>query len=228
MRRLKRYAQRGPARNIWRAINQLSDIVTANELRPSNTISVDRTTAGTIAKVRRQLKAAEVDEHNVKLFSISSIQATYLTCDELDVAGLSGGSGIANPLTNVSVLRPYWLGLVADSDTVSFSSDGQDREIREQHSYGGELKYFHIAEEVYPKYTVNNIIAAAYIKTHGLTDTDGDGNKIEWIDLNMEARVWRKKSYPVVICVGGEDKIVLMPRGRIHNGSDFRVEDEPG
>jgi len=131
-----------------------------------------------ISPIQQARSTGKTVNISVGRFVITSIANDYLVCREFD--------GTAQGTSDVYISRPYLLRASMESrNGVSYTySNSQTREATD----GVDTE----TQEVTPDYVVDDEIYAirGIVRGSGVSSEPAGNRKIEWLDLNIDARAW--------------------------------------
>lgn len=221
MRTWQRLDERGPARDVRRAINRLADIVMRQRVSQGVGYATKETSTGTILRLSGGDGGGASDCEVRRLF-VNGVRDTYLEC----LAISSDSQGTSGSI--IPVLRPLALwptnGDTAPAGTTQESLDaatGQSRTLTVEKDINSATKSFSITQNIVPAYSsgipVANSKTIYAARCRGLATgvDDVNGDPIQWIDLNIDARHWELDLVETLTCVNDELKYILVPRSGV-------------
>jgi hypothetical protein len=126
------------------------------------------------------LSAAAGQTASLRLFQIQVIGIDSLSCIQVD------GEAVE---TNVEVAKPFMLrGTLEEHGDVTFTFVSETERTAAATGEADETQV------IVPAYEVDDFIIGIRKITGGTELLDSEGNAIQWIDLNIDARAWAKQA----------------------------------
>ena len=212
------FAERGPVRNVRKALNDLREDVRALRIANGKGYTVKRTAIGTVLNITATGEAAPPNDLQIRRFQVVNVKPTYLECWETTADGL----GFSSTASYTKVLRPY-ATLLNDTSagwdqwTVSTTDTTMNVTRTLTRVDAGRGLTFTWDQRIYPEYKYSTaigdgdwIFAAKPIKGFSANDGQPTPQQIDWIDLNVDARSWQfSELQQVAVCVDGVTKYMF-------------------
>lgn len=219
-----KHREAGFLKSLRQSINQLKAGQRSLRIANGANYHVKRTAIGTVLDLRSTTRATD-KAFVVKRTQVIEVKSTYLVCQDLlpDNQGFTGG--------RFSVLRPFETLISGDTwfpsgttnnQTTSTDSTGADR--TRQLTWDKTPNSFSADQKIYPEYVGQELpgLGSLLYVTKNIGNlggrtigeghpVDADGNHIDWIDLNVDARhwawdIWREAE----VCVNNETKKIYV------------------
>lgn len=201
----------GPFRRFARAINEQARVVKAATVRSSHNVRVSRTSNGTYLVPMVKAAAAEEGTSIVKAV-VLEVGEEWLKVRKFTDTTAMFPLYVAKPqnLRKAITTGRTWQGW---SITVSATDSQQRRLSKSVLRNSGASATVGIDEFVDPPYTpettvgdppsLSEVWIAETETPTGVTDPDGD--PINWIDINIDARAWVRQLSHYRFCLSGAD-----------------------
>jgi len=196
----------GPAKQIRKRINELEEKLRSLEIKNGFGYTAKRLATGTTLQIKIPRSEPGVP-NDVQRFKITAIAETYLTCRKVDATGAET-DGIDH-----NVMRPYEtktteaLPTEYVSGTVT-TTDTQNRTFVISITAGGSTKTLSVSQRIFPPYTAGDFIFGIKPVTGGTVEVNGE--QLDWLDLNIDARHWDWKEVTVEVCVNNTIKYMVV------------------
>lgn len=195
---LKGFRFTPPLRRVERALNQVVDAVNENRLAVGLGYRLKRTANGTSLDIQVPAAVAAEASPSVR-FQIVTIAGDYLTCRRQSADGTVDANGAITSIAKPTFLRVTGVhGVTRDGWSYSVVAPANVRTLTNVSAAGISVGLT-VVEELRPSYTIGDTIYAS--EPTGETGVLVDGNRLTWIDSNVDGRQYQHRRIMLDACV---------------------------